>query len=158
MINSQGIGSDLVSFQMIFQALQFELFRFEFHSLSSKILWIPEFNLHINDSYHMCLIEITQNLEIKILVMKSAWIVRNDLGLKQYESKCQRADPLIMPDFLKLQCGLFPYLQFTSRTIKNHKFMFGVIVNWSLAFKLNFQEVKSISENSQHCNFNNPYD
>ena len=44
---SQEIGSGWVSFQMIFEALQFELFRFNFRSLSSKILKIPEFNLLI---------------------------------------------------------------------------------------------------------------
>ena len=32
---------------MIFKALQFELVRFKFHSPSSKILKIPEFNLDI---------------------------------------------------------------------------------------------------------------
>ena len=45
---SQEIGSSLVSFQMIFEALQSELFRFNFHSLSSKILKIPEFALRIH--------------------------------------------------------------------------------------------------------------
>ena len=34
--SSQGIGSRLVSFQMIFEALQSELFRFNFHSLSQS--------------------------------------------------------------------------------------------------------------------------
>ena len=34
---------------MIFQALQSDTFRFEFHSLGSKILKIPEFNLVIDD-------------------------------------------------------------------------------------------------------------
>ena len=39
---------------MIFKALQSELFRFKFHSLSSKILKIPEFNLLMSDfdTYH----------------------------------------------------------------------------------------------------------
>jgi len=37
-----------VSFQMIFEALQSELFRFMFHSLGSKILKTPEFKLFIN--------------------------------------------------------------------------------------------------------------
>jgi len=32
---------------MIFEALQFELFRFKFHSLGSKILKFPGFNLGI---------------------------------------------------------------------------------------------------------------
>ena len=45
--NSQGIASSLVSFQMIFEALQSELFRLKFPRLSSKILKIPEFNLTI---------------------------------------------------------------------------------------------------------------
>ena len=45
--NSQGIASSLVSFQMIFEALQSELFRLKFPRLSSKILKIPEFNLKI---------------------------------------------------------------------------------------------------------------
>ena len=44
---SQEIGSTLVSFQMIFETLPSELFRFDFHSLSSKILKIWEFNLLI---------------------------------------------------------------------------------------------------------------
>ena len=42
---------------MIFEALQSELFRFKFHSLSSKILKIPEFSLSINNlsntSFHL---------------------------------------------------------------------------------------------------------
>ena len=38
-------GSSLVSLEMIFEAQQSKLFRFEFHTLSSKILKIPEFNL-----------------------------------------------------------------------------------------------------------------
>ena len=45
--NSQGIASSLVSFQMIFEALQSEPFRLKFPRLSSKILKIPEFNLHV---------------------------------------------------------------------------------------------------------------
>ena len=40
-------GSTVISFQMIFEALQFEHFGFNFHSLSSKILKIPEFNVII---------------------------------------------------------------------------------------------------------------
>ena len=47
-LNSQGISSRLVSFGMIFEVLQSKLFRFKFHSLVSKILKIPEFNLTIN--------------------------------------------------------------------------------------------------------------
>ena len=49
MFSSQGIGSGLVSFYMIFEALQSALFGFNFHSLSSKTLKIPEFNLLINN-------------------------------------------------------------------------------------------------------------
>ena len=45
MFGSHGIGSSSVSFEMIFEALQSELFKFKFDSLSSKILKIPEFNL-----------------------------------------------------------------------------------------------------------------
>ena len=45
MFSSQGIGSGLVSFYMIFEALQSALFGFNFHSLSLKTLKIPEFNL-----------------------------------------------------------------------------------------------------------------
>ena len=41
MFISQGIGSALISFRMIFQALESEIFRLHFLSLSSKI---PEFN------------------------------------------------------------------------------------------------------------------
>ena len=44
---TQEIGSVLVSFEMIFQALQYELLSFKFHSPGSKILKIPEFNLVI---------------------------------------------------------------------------------------------------------------
>ena len=46
-ISSQDIGSGLVSLKMIFGALQFELFRFKIHSLGSKILKFPEFNLRM---------------------------------------------------------------------------------------------------------------
>ena len=46
-LSSQEIGSSLVSLEMIFEALQSELFRFKFHTLSSKILKIPEFNLYM---------------------------------------------------------------------------------------------------------------
>ena len=43
--SSQGIGSSLISLEMIFQALHSEPFRFKFHSLSPKI---PELNLDHN--------------------------------------------------------------------------------------------------------------
>ena len=45
--NSKEIGSSLVSLQTIFEALQSELFRYKSHSLGSKILKFPEFNLNI---------------------------------------------------------------------------------------------------------------
>ena len=48
LFGSQEIGSNSVSFSMIFEAQQSEIFRSRFHSLSSKILKIPEFNLVIN--------------------------------------------------------------------------------------------------------------
>ena len=47
MFSSKETGPSLESFQMIFEALQSELFRFKFHSLSSKILKITEFSLCI---------------------------------------------------------------------------------------------------------------
>ena len=50
MIGSQEIGSSLVPFEMIFEALESELFKCKFHSLSSKILKFPEFNLVIKFS------------------------------------------------------------------------------------------------------------
>ena len=40
-LSAQEIGSSLVSLEIIFEPLRIELFRFEFHSLSSKILKIP---------------------------------------------------------------------------------------------------------------------
>ena len=46
-ISTQGIRPSLVSFEITFEALKYELFRFKFHSQSSKILQIPEFNLVI---------------------------------------------------------------------------------------------------------------
>ena len=46
----QEIGSSLISLEMIFEALQSELFRFKFHILNSKILKILEFNLCIRDT------------------------------------------------------------------------------------------------------------
>ena len=46
-LSSQETGSSSVSSKMIFGALQFELFRFKIHSLGSKILKFPEFNLLI---------------------------------------------------------------------------------------------------------------
>ena len=50
MFSSQEIGSGLVSFQMIFEALQSELVRFDFHFLRSKLQKIPEFNLNIEQN------------------------------------------------------------------------------------------------------------
>ena len=47
MFSSQEISSSLASLEMIFEAPQSELFRFKFHSLRSKILKFPEFNLII---------------------------------------------------------------------------------------------------------------
>ena len=47
MFSSQEIGSSLVSFLMIFEAQQPELFRFIFRALSSKFPKIQEFNLTI---------------------------------------------------------------------------------------------------------------
>ena len=46
-LSSQETGSSSVSLKMIFGALRFELFRFKIHSLGSKILKFPEFNLMI---------------------------------------------------------------------------------------------------------------
>ena len=43
----QKISSSLVSLEMVFEALQSELFRFKIHTLTSKIIKIPEFNLFI---------------------------------------------------------------------------------------------------------------
>ena len=48
--SSQEMGS--VSLERIFEALQSELFRYKFPTLSSKILKIPEFNLSICGPYH----------------------------------------------------------------------------------------------------------
>ena len=50
MLSSQEIGWSLVLFQMIFEPLQFALFRLKFQSLSSEILKIPEFNLSMTSS------------------------------------------------------------------------------------------------------------
>ena len=44
MFGSNEIGSGLVSFEMIFEALESELYSLDFHSLCSKI---PEFNLRM---------------------------------------------------------------------------------------------------------------
>ena len=49
-MSNHEIGSGLVSFEMIFEALQSELFRFKLYSMSSKILKIPEFNLLMENS------------------------------------------------------------------------------------------------------------
>ena len=43
--SSQEIGSSLLSLEVIFEALQSELPRFNLHALSLKIPKIPEFNL-----------------------------------------------------------------------------------------------------------------
>ena len=48
MLSSQEIRSSLVSFKVIFEALQSELFILMLHWLSSKILKIAEFNLNIS--------------------------------------------------------------------------------------------------------------
>ena len=48
MLVSRGIRSNLVSFELIFEALQLELFRFMYHKLSSEMSKIPEFNLLIS--------------------------------------------------------------------------------------------------------------
>ena len=47
MTSSQDIGSSSVSFQMIFQAPQPEIVRFQFYSLCSEILKIAEITLSI---------------------------------------------------------------------------------------------------------------
>ena len=49
MFCSQEMSSGLVSFPMIFEALQSELLSFKLHSLNSKILKIPEFNLAMKE-------------------------------------------------------------------------------------------------------------
>ena len=49
-LSSQETGLSSVSLKMIFGALQFELFRFKIHSLGSKILKFPEFNLSMGIS------------------------------------------------------------------------------------------------------------
>ena len=52
MFGFQEIGSSLVSFQMILEALQSELFRFTFHLLNSKIVKIPGFNLTMTHFFY----------------------------------------------------------------------------------------------------------
>ena len=47
------IGLSLVSFGMIFEALQSEAFRFKFRSLGSKIIKIPKFNLMMGLSFQL---------------------------------------------------------------------------------------------------------
>ena len=39
----------ILTFEMIFEALKFEKFKFKFHSLSPKIVKIPEFDLIVFD-------------------------------------------------------------------------------------------------------------
>ena len=72
---SQEIGLSLVPFQMIFEAPQSELFRFKFHSLGSKILKIPEFNLVMNNFEHF--------IELYLEVF---WTWRNGDGFWQCHS------------------------------------------------------------------------
>ena len=48
--STKEIGSSSVSFQMVFEALDSELFRFNFHSMSSKILKISVFNILMSNS------------------------------------------------------------------------------------------------------------
>ena len=52
MFSSHEIGSSKASYEIIFEALQSELFRFKFHSLSSKILKFPEFNRLMHDGWY----------------------------------------------------------------------------------------------------------
>ena len=54
---------------MIFEALQSELFRFKFHSLSSKILKFPEFNLFIN--YHILTAQSLKPLLPKMILIRA---------------------------------------------------------------------------------------
>ena len=61
--SSQEIGSSLVSFEMIFEALQSEIFRFKFRLLSSEIVKIPEFTLRMLSfdlNLWMCVIQCWQ--------------------------------------------------------------------------------------------------
>ena len=61
MLSTQGIGSGLESFQMVFKALQSYSFRFESHSLTPKI---PEFNLIMasqNGRYFFDVTKLTEN-------------------------------------------------------------------------------------------------
>ena len=50
---TQEIGPRSISFEIIFGALQSELFRFKFHSLGSKIQKIRNFNLFIIQVYEI---------------------------------------------------------------------------------------------------------
>ena len=54
MFISQEIGLGLVSLEMIFEALQSEPFRLNFHSLSSKIPKIPDLSLVLNIIKRFC--------------------------------------------------------------------------------------------------------
>ena len=63
--SSQEIGSSLVSSRMIFQALRSDLFSFKFHSLRSKILKFPEFNLPIRAKRGQKPDEIITDVEFK---------------------------------------------------------------------------------------------
>ena len=53
MFSSQEIGSSLVLFEMVFEALLSESFRIRFLSLSSKIQKITEFNLSSRDCFYL---------------------------------------------------------------------------------------------------------
>ena len=64
-VSSQDIRSILVSFLMIFEALQSELFKIKFQLLSSEILQIPEFNLHIS-----CTVNFYQTISRLWLILK----------------------------------------------------------------------------------------
>ena len=47
------MGPGLVSLEMLFEALQSELVKSKFHTLSAKVLKIPEFSLAIRDELNM---------------------------------------------------------------------------------------------------------
>ena len=85
--SSQGIASSLVLFEMIFEALQSELFRFKFHAPSLKILKIPEFNLLISKTHEFLIKSKSKKLNNFKLSLMSNWKLFDFWKKKMINSK-----------------------------------------------------------------------
>ena len=90
---------------MIFEALQSELFRFKFHSLGSKILKFPEFNLvMIHNDFLKSMMVLVKSMRIEFQSIDSPSFLYNDFSHISNDSENLLR---LISVFLKILSSLF---------------------------------------------------